>query len=214
MASTLLIIGQNKDSYIMNEENKKEENIDKETEASTNANVSDQSQNESENGSKKESESGNEEQTEPTELDKANKKIAELEDKYLRQAAEFDNFRRRVMKEKAELILNGGEKVLTSLLPVVDDLERAQQHMASATDVKALKEGIDLIIDKFNKLLKSQGVKEIETKGKDFDVNYHEAITMIPSENDEQKGKIVDCVSKGYTLNDKVIRYAKVVVAN
>lgn len=198
----------------MNEENKKEENIDKETEASTNANVSDQSQNESENGSKKESESGNEEPTEPTELDKANKKIAELEDKYLRQVAEFDNFRRRVMKEKAELILNGGEKVLTSLLPVVDDLERAQQHMANATDVKALKEGIDLIIDKFNKLLKSQGVKEIETKGKDFDVNYHEAITMIPSENDEQKGKIVDCVSKGYTLNDKVIRYAKVVVAN
>ncbi len=195
----------------MNEENKKEENIDKETEASTSANVSDQSQNESENGSKKESESGNEE---PTELDKANKKIAELEDKYLRQAAEFDNFRRRVMKEKAELILNGGEKVLTSLLPVVDDLERAQQHMANATDVKALKEGIDLIIDKFSKLLKSQGVKEIETKGKDFDVNYHEAITMIPSENDEQKGKIVDCVSKGYTLNDKVIRYAKVVVAN
>ncbi len=198
----------------MNEENKKEENIDKETESSTNANVSDQSQNESENGSKKESESGNEEPTEPTELDKANKKIAELEDKYLRQVAEFDNFRRRVMKEKAELILNGGEKVLTSLLPVVDDLERAQQHMANATDVKALKEGIDLIIDKFNKLLKSQGVKEIETKGKDFDVNYHEAITMIPSENDEQKGKIVDCVSKGYTLNDKVIRYAKVVVAN
>ena len=198
----------------MNEENKKEENIDKETEASTNANISDQSQDESENGSKKESESGNEEQAEPTELDKANKKIAELEDKYLRQVAEFDNFRRRVMKEKAELILNGGEKVLTSLLPVVDDLERAQQHMANATDVKALKEGIDLIIDKFNKLLKSQGVKEIETKGKDFDVNYHEAITMIPSENDEQKGKIVDCVSKGYTLNDKVIRYAKVVVAN
>ncbi len=198
----------------MNEENKKEENIDKETEASTSASVSDQSQNESENSSKKESESGNEEQTEPTELDKANKKIAELEDKYLRQVAEFDNFRRRVMKEKAELILNGGEKVLTSLLPVVDDLERAQQHMANATDVKALKEGIDLIIDKFNKLLKSQGVKEIETKGKDFDVNYHEAITMIPSENDEQKGKIVDCVSKGYTLNDKVIRYAKVVVAN
>ena len=198
----------------MNEENKKEENIDKETEASTSANVSDQSQNENENGSNKESESGNEEQTEPTEQDKANKKIAELEDKYLRQVAEFDNFRRRVMKEKAELILNGGEKVLTSLLPVVDDLERAQQHMANATDVKALKEGIDLIIDKFNKLLKSQGVKEIETKGKDFDVNYHEAITMIPSENDEQKGKIVDCVSKGYTLNDKVIRYAKVVVAN
>ncbi len=151
---------------------------------------------------------------EVSELDKANRKIAELEDKYLRQVAEFDNFRRRVMKEKAELILNGGEKVLTNFLPVVDDLERARQHMEDATDVNALREGIDLIIDKFKKTLKSQGVEEIETKDKDFDVNYHEAVTMVPSASDEQKGKIVDCLSKGYTLNDKVIRYAKVVVAN
>ncbi len=151
---------------------------------------------------------------EMTDLEKANQKIAELEDKYLRQVAEFDNFRRRVMKEKADLILNGGEKVLTNILPVVDDLERAQQHMDKANDVAALKEGIDLIIDKFKKFLKSQGVKEIETKGKDFDVNYHEAVTMVPSQSDDQKGKIVDCISKGYTLNDKVIRYAKVVVAN
>ncbi len=151
---------------------------------------------------------------EMTDLEKANQKIAELEDKYLRQVAEFDNFRRRVMKEKADLILNGGEKVLTNILPVVDDLERAQQHMDKATDVAALKEGIDLIIDKFKKFLKSQGVKEIETKDKDFDVNYHEAVTMVPSQSDDQKGKIVDCISKGYTLNDKVIRYAKVVVAN
>lgn len=151
---------------------------------------------------------------EKTDLEKANEKIAELEDKYLRQVAEFDNYRRRVMKEKAELILNGGEKVLTEILPIVDDLERAEQQMEKMTDVEAVKKGVDLIIDKFIKFLNSQGVKEIDTKDKDFDVNYHEAITMVPSQNDDQKGKVIDCVTKGYTLNDKVIRYAKVVVAN
>lgn len=149
-----------------------------------------------------------------TELEEANEKIAELNDKYLRQVAEFDNYRRRVMKEKAELILNGGEKVLTALLPVVDDIERAQKQIDTATDIDAVKEGVDLIIDKFVKFLKSQGVEEIDTADKDFDVNYHEAVTMIPSPNDEQKGKVVDCITKGYTLNDKVIRFAKVVVAN
>jgi molecular chaperone GrpE len=151
---------------------------------------------------------------EKTDLEKANEKIAELEDKYLRQVAEFDNYRRRVMKEKAELILNGGEKVLTEILPIVDDLERAHQQMEQMTDVNAVKKGVELIIDKFIKFLNSQGVKEIDTKDQDFDVNFHEAITMVPSQNDDQKGKVIDCVTKGYTLNDKVIRYAKVVVAN
>lgn len=151
---------------------------------------------------------------EKSDLEKANEKIAELEDKYLRQVAEFDNYRRRVMKEKAELILNGGEKVLTEILPIVDDLERAEQQMEKMTDVDAVKKGVELIIDKFIKFLNSQGVKEIDTKDQDFDVNYHEAITMVPSQNDNQKGKVIDCVTKGYTLNDKVIRYAKVVVAN
>jgi molecular chaperone GrpE len=149
-----------------------------------------------------------------SELEKANEKIAELEDKYLRQVAEFDNYRRRVMKEKAELILNGGEKVLKEILPIVDDLERAEQQMEQMTDVDAVKQGVELIIDKFIKFLRSQGVQEIDTKDKDFDVNYHEAITMVPSQSDDQKGKVIDCVTKGYTLNDKVIRYAKVVVAN
>ena len=153
-------------------------------------------------------------ETTKTELEEANEKIAELNDKYLRQVAEFDNYRRRVMKEKAELILNGGEKVLTALLPIVDDIERAQKQIETATDVEGLKEGVNLIIDKFVKFLKSQGVEEIDTKDKDFDVNYHEAVTMIPSPSDEQKGKVVDCITKGYTLNDKVIRFAKVVVAN
>ena len=147
-------------------------------------------------------------------LAQAQERIAELEDKNLRMMAEFDNYRRRVMKEKAELILNGGEKVLTEILPIVDDLERAEQQMEQMTDVDAVKQGVELIIDKFIKFLRSQGVQEIDTKDKDFDVNYHEAITMVPSQSDDQKGKVIDCVTKGYTLNDKVIRYAKVVVAN
>lgn len=155
-----------------------------------------------------------EKKDEKSELELANEKIAELNDKYLRQVAEFDNYRRRVMKEKAELILNGGEKVLTALLPVIDDLERAQQQIDQATELDAVKQGFDLIIDKFMKYLKSQGVEPIDTKDKDFDVNYHEAVTMIPSQSDEQKGKVVDCINKGYMLNDKVIRFAKVVVAN
>ena len=146
------------------------------------------------------------------ELEKANETIAELKDKNLRQIAEFDNYRKRVMKEKADLILNGGEKVLTDILPIIDDLERAQQGMDKMTDVEAVKEGVNLIIDKFAKFMKSQGVEPIETKEKDFDVNYHEAITMIPAPAPELKGKVIDCVTTGYTMNGKVIRYAKVVV--
>lgn len=158
----------------------------------------------------------NEENTEKTVeelLEEANAKIAELNDKYLRQVAEFDNYRRRVIKEKAELILNGGEKVLTEILPVIDDIERAQQEIGRATDIEGVKLGVDLIIEKFKKFLKSQGVEEIEAIGKDFDVNLQEAITMIPSPSDDMKGKVIDCTKKGYKLNDKVIRYAQVVVA-
>ena len=114
--------------------------------------------------------------------------------------------------EKADLILNGGEKVLTEILPIIDDLERAEQGMEHMTEVNAVKEGVELIIEKFMKFMKSQGVEPIDTKDKDFDVNYHEAITMIPAPAPEMKGKVIDCISKGYTLNEKVIRYAKVVV--
>ena len=145
-------------------------------------------------------------------LAKAQAEIAELKDKNLRQIAEFDNYRKRVIKEKAELILNGGEKVLTAILPTIDDLERAQNNMDKMTDVDAIKEGVNLIIDKFTKFLKTQGVEPIDTKDKDFDVNYHEAITMIPAPAPEMKGKVIDCTEKGYTLNGKVIRYSKVVV--
>lgn len=138
--------------------------------------------------------------------------IADLKDKYLRQAAEFDNYRKRVLKEKSELIQNGGESVISSLLPIIDDFERALQNMKKSDDTAALKEGVELIYQKFMKTLESNGLKTIETKEADFNTDFHEAVAMIPTPNDESKGKVVDCVQKGYKLNDKVIRHAKVAV--
>ena len=138
--------------------------------------------------------------------------IADLKDKYLRQAAEFDNYRKRVLKEKSELIQNGGESVISSLLPIIDDFERALQNMKKSDDTAALKEGVELIYQKFMKTLESNGLKTIETKEADFNTDFHEAGAMIPAPNDESKGKVVDCVQKGYKLNDKVIRHAKVAV--
>ena len=146
------------------------------------------------------------------ELEKANEQIEEQKDKYLRLSAEFDNYRKRTMKEKAELILNGGEKSLSSILPVVDDFERAIKTMETATDVNAVKEGIELIYNKFLAVLAQNGVKVIETKDLPLDTDYHEAIAVIPAPSEAQKGKILDCVQTGYTLNDKVLRHAKVVV--
>ena len=134
------------------------------------------------------------------------------EDKYLRLSAEFDNYRKRTMKEKAELILNGGEKSLSSILPVVDDFERAIKTMETATDVQAVKEGVELIYNKFMATLAQNGVKVIETKDQPLNTDYHEAIAVIPAPSEAQKGKILDCVQTGYTLNDKVLRHAKVVV--
>ena len=146
------------------------------------------------------------------ELEDAQAVIEEQKDKYLRLSAEFDNYRKRTMKEKAELILNGGEKSISSILPVIDDFERAIKTMETAKDVKAVKEGIELIYNKFMATLAQNGVKVIETKDQPLDTDYHEAIAVIPAPSEEQKGKILDCVQTGYTLNDKVIRHAKVVV--
>lgn len=146
------------------------------------------------------------------ELEKANEQIEEQKDKYLRLSAEFDNYRKRTMKEKAELILNGGEKSISSILPIVDDFERALKNMETATDVAAVKEGVELIYNKFMSVLGQNGVKVIETKEQPLDTDYHEAIAVIPAPNEALKGKILDCVQTGYTLNDKVIRHAKVVV--
>ena len=146
------------------------------------------------------------------ELGKAQETIEEQKDKYLRLSAEFDNYRKRTIKEKAELILNGGEKSLSSILPVVDDFERAIKTMETATDVNAVKEGIELIYNKFLAVLAQNGVKVIETKDQPLDTDFHEAIAVIPAPSEAQKGKILDCVQTGYTLNDKVLRHAKVVV--
>lgn len=138
--------------------------------------------------------------------------LDEINDRYLRLSAEFDNYRKRTLKEKAELILNGGEKSITSILPVIDDFERAIETMSKASDIDAIKTGIDLIYDKLMKTLERDGVKVIETKDMPLNTDYHEAIAVIPAPTEDQKGKIIDCVQTGYTLNEKVIRHAKVVV--
>lgn len=154
-------------------------------------------------------------ETAPTEEDKlaeTEAKLAELHDKYLRKVAEFDNYRKRTMKEKAELILNGAEKTITAFLPVLDDMERALKNMEKAEDVAAVKEGVELIFQKFIKTLETQGVKRIETENADFNTDLHEAIAQVPAPTDEMKGKVIDCVQTGYTLNDKVIRHSKVAV--
>ena len=146
------------------------------------------------------------------ELEQAQAAIEDQKDKYLRLSAEFDNYRKRTMKEKAELILNGGERCITSILPIIDDFERALQTMQSATDVAAVREGVELIYTKFISTLEKNGVKAIETQEKALDTDFHEAIAVIPAPTKELKGKILDCTKKGYTLNDKVIRHAQVVV--
>ena len=156
--------------------------------------------------------SQNEEEKLADDLKKANETIEEQKDKYLRLSAEFDNYRKRTMKEKAELILNGGEKALSSILPVVDDLERALKNMETATDVKAVKDGVELIYNKFMTVLGQNGVKVIDTQDQPLNTDFHEAIAVIPAPEESKKGKILDCVQTGYTLNDKVIRHAKVVV--
>ena len=146
------------------------------------------------------------------EVEKLQNELDSLKDKYLRLSAEFDNYRKRTMKEKAELILNGGEKCISSILPIVDDFERALKNMETAEDVAAVKEGVELIYNKFMTVLGQNGVKPIETKEQPLNTDYHEAIAVIPAPAEELKGTVLDCVQTGYTLNDKVIRHAKVVV--
>ena len=146
------------------------------------------------------------------ELDEANDKIATLEDKYLRQAAEFDNYRKRTIKEKAEIIKNGGERAIESILPVLDDFERALANMAKDENAAEIMTGIELIYNKFVAIMKQNGLQKIETEGATFDTDFHEAIAIIPAPSEELKGKVLNCVQTGYTLNDKVIRHAKVAV--
>ena len=145
-------------------------------------------------------------------LEQAQDEIAELKDKYLRSVAEFDNYRKRTLKERAELILNGGEKVLTAILPVVDDMERAIDNGAKTDDPQVLREGMEIIYHKLLKVIEAQGVTVIDTNDADFDTDIHEAVAMVPGMGDDKKGKVIDCLQKGYKLNDKVIRHAKVAV--
>ena len=145
-------------------------------------------------------------------LEKAQDEIAELKNQLLYKVAEFENYRKRTLKERAELILNGGEKFITSILPVLDDMERAIENGAKTDDPEVLREGMSLIYQKFMKTLESQGVTKIDTTDADFDTDLHEAVAMVPGMGDDKKGKVIDCLQQGYKLNDKVIRHAKVAV--
>ena len=182
-------------------EKKTEEVVEETLEESTNTN--------------NETETTNEESAEKTDaekLEEAELEISKLNDQMLRLRAEFDNYRKRTLKEKAELILNGGEKVMSSLLPVLDDLDRAMENINKSNEVDTLKEGVDLIISKLSKTLNGQGLKKMETIGELFDTDFHEAVALIPAQDEAQKNHIIDCVTPGYMLNEKVIRHAKVVV--
>uniref|UniRef100_UPI0040257940 nucleotide exchange factor GrpE n=1 Tax=Prevotella sp. TaxID=59823 RepID=UPI0040257940 len=156
----------------------------------------------------KENEQAKEEKKDP--LAETQAEIEELKDRYLRTAAEFDNYKKRTLREKADLILNGGVKTVTAILPILDDFERAIADKSE--DPKVIKEGVQMIFNKFVKTLESLGVKRIDTKDKDFNTDYHEAVAMVPGMGDDKKGKVIDCVQTGYTMNDKVIRHAKVAV--
>ena len=145
-------------------------------------------------------------------LEKALAEIEQLKTQMLYKTAEFDNYRKRTLKEKAELILNGGEKAVSAILPIIDDMERAIENGAKTDDPQVLREGMELIYNKFVKALEGLGVKEIETENADFNTDVHEAVAMVPGMGDDKKGKVIDCLQKGYQLNDKVIRHAKVAV--
>ena len=191
-----------------NIEEEAENLINEETETTAEENVS-----EAEDTTPQEEETENEEEAkEKDPLEAANEEIEQLKDKFLRTVAEFENYKKRTLKEKTELILNGAEKTVDAFLPVVDDFERALTTAEKADDVAALKEGMELIYKKFMKTLEGLGVKKIETEDADFDVDYHEAVAMVPAADDDKKGKVIDCIQTGYTLNDKVIRHAKVAV--
>lgn len=171
---------------------------------------------EEENNSPREDDEENcgkeDEATEKDPLTLAQEEINSLKDKYLRSVAEFDNYRKRTLKEKTELILNGSEKAVQAFLPVIDDMERAIESAEKTDDIEVIKEGMRLIYHKTVKMMDSLGVKKIETADADFNTDYHEAVAMVPGMGDDKKGKVLDCIQSGYTLNDKVIRHAKVAV--
>ena len=160
----------------------------------------------------KKEESKEEIEEEPKKEPTTEEKLAELQDRYLRLSAEYDNFRKRTLKEKIDLQKNANAQLLEAILPVADDFDRAMLSVDEARDIEAVKEGMKLISDKFSSFLNMQGVKEIEAINKEFDTDLHEAITKIPATSQKQKGKVVDVIQKGYFLNDRVLRFSKVVI--
>ncbi len=197
-----------------NQENlNEEEMLNEETVQQENTN-SDASENQEETASEGTEKKQEEDDSVEAQLAKAQAQVEEYKDKYLRQLAEFDNYRRRVIKEKADLIKNGGEKVISAILPILDDFDRANETLGKMGEgASAEKKGVELIIEKFVKILKQQGLEKMDVVGKPFDVDFHEAVAMVPGQPDELKGKVIDCVLAGYMLNDKVIRHAKVAIA-
>ena len=191
-----------KDIEIKDDELQEEQSVDEE--------MTQEAETENSEVSDTQAESENVEEKDP--LEKAQEEIADLKDKWLRSVAEFENYRKRTLKERAELILNGGEKFITSILPVLDDMERAIENGSKTDDPEVLREGMTLIYQKFMKTLETQGVSKIDTVDADFDTDVHEAVAMVPGMGDDKKGKVIDCLQQGYKLNDKVIRHAKVSV--
>lgn len=195
---------ENKEEQINCEEqemNKKEEECTQQESAQ---------QESADNTQQAENENPEEEEKDP--LVAAQEEIEQLKDQVLRKAAEFENLRKRTIKEKAELILNGGEKAIVTILPIIDDMERAIENGTKTDDPQVLREGMEIIYHKCIKALESLGVKTIDTTDADFDTDVHEAVAMVPGMGDDKKGKVIDCIQTGYKLNDKVIRHAKVAV--
>lgn len=190
--------------------NTEDVNIKKQTEEEINDSVAKEDNQTKSANENAENEDSATKESDTDELTAVKEELKQLKDSYLRKVAEFENYKKRTLKEKTELILNGSEKTIVAILPVLDDFERAMADKSD--DPKVIKEGMQLIFNKFNKILKSIGVEKIETEDKDFNVDYHEAIAMIPTPDDSKKGKVMDCVQTGYTLNNKVIRHAKVAV--
>lgn len=219
LASFLLSVQQKYKNIMTEKENKdmKDEAIKNSSENVENTKCESEKEesmeNENATSSEKESTENNEETKEEKDpLEAALEEIAKLKDTYLRSVAEFDNYRKRTLKEKTELILNGSEKAVQAILPIIDDMERAIESAEKTDDIEVVKEGMKLIYQKTNKVLEGLGVKKMDTKDADFNTDYHEAVAMVPGMGDEKKGKVLDCVQSGYTLNDKVIRHAKVAV--
>ena len=187
---------------IKNQEEEEQQEVEEQQE-NTAAEVSDNNE---------ETEAPAEEEEEKDPLEAAKAEIEQLKTQILYKTAEFDNYRKRTLKEKAELILNGGEKAVSAILPIIDDMERAIENGAKTDDIAVVREGMELIYHKMMKALEGLGVKEIETQDADFNTDVHEAVAMVPGMGDDKKGKVIDCLQKGYQLNDKVIRHAKVAV--